>query len=141
MQARQHKKQIVSNKCFFDVKTLRTLGNTGSPRLVRFLGRKTALIDFNNKSHKIRGKTAKTLTVLDNFACFWNCTIAKSGLIEIALCGDSMYYKNHSILPNVIFSNIFKVFFDYLRLIFLQILDSVGADSFVCFPMLKNPND
>ena len=51
----------------------------------------SALIEFSNKSHEIRGKMAKKSTFLDNYACFQNRTIAKSALIETALSGDSLY--------------------------------------------------
>ena len=51
----------------------------------------SALIEFSNKSHEIRGKMAKKSTFLDNYACFQNRTFAKSALIQIALSGDSLY--------------------------------------------------
>ena len=52
----------------------------------------SALIEFSNESHEIRGKMAKKSTFLDNYACFQNRTIAKSAQIETALNEDSMYY-------------------------------------------------
>ena len=51
----------------------------------------SALIEFSNKNHEIKGKIATKSTFLDIYACFQNRTIAKSALIETALSGDSLY--------------------------------------------------
>ena len=61
----------------------------------------SALIEFSNKSHEIRGKMAKKSTFLDNYACFQNRTIAKSALIETALSGDSLYCPILKILVSI----------------------------------------